>query len=170
LSPIKFLSLSLLLALPASAENQVSAGPPSESAPSANYVTVMAGTTLAYLAPEAPISGPVGDVTPMVGYGRYLTPTLAVELDFGPTFTSGGTSYTLSPGVVWAFSQTFYAAVRLLIALHPTPNFGFFPGLGATWVLPHGFSLFSEVNVATMVAQGPPDLGLSLTVGTAYSF
>ncbi|MFT3839236.1 MAG: hypothetical protein QM723_19800 [Myxococcaceae bacterium] len=141
-----------------------------ESAPR-NYVALMAGTTLAYRAPAKPFEGPQGDVSPMVGYARFVTEHVALELDVGPTFAGGGyASFTLVPGAVVEISEYLYVAMRLLVPVQPEVNFGFFPGVGATLPLSHGFVLFAEANLASMVGRGSPDLGFGLTLGSLYRF
>src|SRR4051812_18059125 len=59
-----------------------------EAAP-LNYVVAAATTTLFFKPNTGDASGWQHDVGPVVGYGRYLTPTVAVELDLGPAFARG---------------------------------------------------------------------------------
>src|ERR1700759_4602741 len=81
-----------------------------------NYVVAGVGTT----AVHRPSGGPVGhwqhDLSPSVGYGRFVTETIALELDIGPAFVRGDyASASLVPGVVWAFSAHAYAAARFVV-------------------------------------------------------
>ena len=110
------------------------------------------------------------DVTSLLGYGRQLTPTLALELDVGPTFVRGSdSSFSLTPGLVWSFHPTVYAAARFVVPVDPEVNLVLFPGIG----LSHAFGRVMpvlEVNVSSAVGRGHPDLGVSLTAGVLLFF
>jgi hypothetical protein len=143
-----------------------------EAAPAPlNYVVVGVGTT----AVHRPSGGPVGswqhDVSPSVGFGRFVTATIALELDIGPTLVRGdyaGTS--LVPGVVWAFSSYAYAAARVVVPVDPEVNLGLYPGAGLTYTFQNGIAIFAEGNVFSTVGRGAPDLGMALSAGALYSF
>jgi hypothetical protein len=135
-----------------------------------NYAALMVGTTAAYRPEGGPWDGFQNDASPMVGYGRYVTKTVAFELDLGPTFVKGHyTSFTLVPAVVWTFSSHAYLAGRFLVPVDPQSNFGLFPGLGAFRTFGR-YSPYVEVNLASYVGRGHPDLGVSLTAGVLIGF
>jgi hypothetical protein len=140
------------------------------AAPPPNYAAVMVGTTAAYRPPGGPWAGFQSDVSPFVGYGRYVTKTVALELDLGPTFVKGRYgSFGLVPAVVWSFSSHAYLAARFLVPLDPETNFGLFPGVGV--FRSYGrYSPYVEVNLASYVGRGDPDLGVSVTAGVLIAF
>ena len=140
------------------------------AAPPPNYAAVMVGTTAAYRPPGGPWAGFQSDVSPMVGYGRYLTKTVALELDLGPTFVKDRyASFGLVPAVVWTFSSHAYLAARFLVPLDPQTNFGLFPGIGVFQTYGR-YAPYFEVNLASYVGRGDPDFGLSVTAGVLISF
>jgi len=156
--------LTLLLGSVVSAR---AADPP---APPPNYAALMVGTTVAYRPNGGAWGGFQSDVSPYVGYGRYLNKAVAVELDLGPTYLKGNyTSFTLVPAVVWTFSSHVYLAGRFLVPVDPESNFGLFPGLGVFRALGR-YSPYVEVNLASYVGRGHPDLGVSLTAGVLIAF
>ena len=160
--------LLLLLACgrPATAADPPPAVPPAP----ANYVAIMIGTTLAYHPHDGEWDGFQHDETSMAGYGRYLTPKLALELDFGPTFVDGKyTSFTFVPAVVYTFSSHAYVAGRFLVPVDPELNFGLFPGIGV-FTTKGRYSPYLELNLSSYVGRGKPDLGLSLTAGLMIAF
>jgi hypothetical protein len=60
-----------------------------------------------------------------------VTKTLALELDLGPTFVKGDyASFSLVPGVVWAFSPHAYFALRCAVAVDPESAVYAAPGVG----------------------------------------
>lgn len=135
------------------------------------YVAVLAGTTLMHRAPGGSLEGPQVDLNTAVGFGRFVTKSIALELDLGVGFARGvyaGTS--MVPGVVWAFHDYFYAAARFVIPVHPQTNFGVMPGLGAIYAFKNGFAPILELNAVSMLARGAPDLGASVTIGNLYVF
>ncbi len=136
-----------------------------------NYVVASIGTTLVYQPNTGSASGWQEDLAPNVGFGRYVTDTIALELDLGPTYVSGDyASFTLIPGVVWSFSTDLYAAARFLVPIDPQVNFALFPGVGVLHTFASGISVFAELNVASTIGRGHPDLGGALTGGALYSF
>jgi hypothetical protein len=140
------------------------------AAPPPNYACLMVGTTAAYRPPGGPWDGLQKDVSPLVGYGRYVTKAVALEMDVGPTFVKGRyTSFGLVPAVVWTFSSHAYLAARFLVPVDPETNFGLFPGVGAFRTFGR-YSPYVELNVASYVGRGHPDLGVSLTAGVLISF
>jgi hypothetical protein len=140
-------------------------------APPPNYVAGFLGTTAAYRPKGGPWDGFQHDLTPLLGYGRYLSPKVALELDLGPTFVRGRyTSFALVPGVVFAFSTHVYAAARFQVPVDPETNFGLFPGLGLIHTFKNGLSPLVEVNASSYVGRGHPDFGVAVTVGVLYSF
>ena len=136
-----------------------------------NYAAVFLGTTVAYRPQGGPWDGFQHDATVLVGYGRYVSPKIALELDLGPTYVSGRyASFGLVPGVVWSFSPHVYAAARFLVPLDPEANFGLFPGVGVIHTFKNGLSPLVEVNASSYVGRGHPDFGVAVTVGVLYSF
>jgi hypothetical protein len=135
-----------------------------------NYVAGFLGTTLAYQPPGASWDGWQHDATTLVGYGRQLRPTLALELDIGPTWVSGRySSFALTPGLVWSFHPNFYAAARVAVPVDPEWNVVLLPGIGLC--RPFGRVMPTlEVNLSSAVGRGDPDLGVTLTAGLLVFF
>jgi hypothetical protein len=157
-----------LLALGVVGRPALAAEPP-PAAP-ANYVAIMIGTTLAYHPHDGEWDGFQHDESTLAGYGRYLTPKLAVEIDFGPTFVRGNyTSFTFVPAVVYTFSSHAYLAGRFLVPVDPELNFGLFPGIGI-FTTKGRYSPYLELNLSSYVGRGKPDLGVSLTGGLMIAF
>ena len=149
-----------------------SPSPAEEPAPAlpSNYVAEFLGTTLAYRPEGGPWDGWQHDATPLVGYGRQLTPTIALELDAGPTFVRGDySSFSLTPGLVWSFSPHAYAAARFVVPLDPETNFVLFPGIGVCHAFGRVMPIL-ELNVSSALGRGHPDLGVSLTAGVLVFF
>jgi hypothetical protein len=157
------LLLALFAAAPCRAED-AAASPPS------NYVAGFLGTTLAYRPHDGSAEGWQHDATTLVGYGRQLTPTLALELDVGPTFVRGSySSFSLTPGLVWSVHKNVYLAARFVVPVDPEANFVLFPGVGLCF--PFGRVMPTlEASVSSAVGRGEPDLGLSLTAGLLVFF
>lgn len=156
-------------ALIAAAAGSSSAEEPASSPPS-NYVAGFLGTTLAYRPPDEPWDGWQHDMTSLVGYGRQLTPTVALELDVGPTFVRGSySSFSLTPGVVWAFHPNVYAAARFVVPVDPETNLVLLPGLGLCRSFGRVMPTL-ELNVSSAVGRGHPDLGVSVTAGLLVFF
>jgi hypothetical protein len=159
------------LALAAMTASGVVAHAADAPGPPPNYAAAFLGTTLAYRPEGGPWDGFQHDLTPLLGYGRYVSPTVALELDFGPTYVrSHYSSFALVPGVVWAFSSHVYAAARFQVPVDPEANFGLFPGVGVIHTFKNGLSPLLEVNASSYVGRGHPDFGVALTVGVLYSF
>ena len=136
-----------------------------------NYVAALATTTPAYRPHGGPWHGFQHDLTLNVGYGRYVTKTVALELDLGPTWIRGDyTALALMPGLVWSFKPHAYAAARFVIPVDPEANFALAPGLGLTHVFANGAAPYFEVNAISYVGKGDPDLGIALTLGVLVSF
>ena len=162
--PVAAATVALALAAVASAHSaEPAAAPP-------NYAALMVGTTAAYRPEGGPWDGFQKDVSPFVGYGRYVTKTVALELDLGPTFVKGHyTSFTLVPAVIWTFSSHAYVAARFLVPVDPESNFGLFPGVGVFRSFGR-YSPYAELNLASYVGRGHPDLGVSVTAGVLIAF
>lgn len=149
--------------VPAWAE-EAGPGPPS------NYVAGFVGTTLGYRPPGGSWEGWQHDVTPLLGYGRQVRPTLAIELDAGPTFVKGVySSFSLTPGLVWSVHPNVYLAARFIVPVDPETNFVLFPGVGLCRAFGRVMPIL-EVNVSSAVGRGHPDLGVSLTAGLLVFF
>jgi hypothetical protein len=135
-----------------------------------NYAAEFLGTTLAYRPEGGPWDGWQHDATPLLGYGRQLTPTMALELDAGPTFVQGEySSFSLTPGLVWSFSPHAYAAARFVVPVDPETNLVLFPGIGVCLLFGRVMPIL-ELNVSSAVGRGHPDLGVSLTAGVLVFF
>jgi hypothetical protein len=140
------------------------------SSPPANYVAGFLGTTLGYRPEGGPWDGWQHDATPLLGYGRQLSPTVALELDVGPTFVRGSySSFSLTPGIVWAFSPHAYAAARFIVPVDPETNLVLFPGFGLCHLFGRVMPTL-ELNVSSAVGRGHPDLGVALTAGVLVFF
>jgi hypothetical protein len=164
----------LVLGAAGSAQAEEPVPPPEPAAAPAspkNYVTVLGGTTLFYVANDGTSSGWQRDLSVGAGYGRLVTPTIAVELDVVPTFIKGEYDNTvLVPGVVWSFSTKVYAAARFLVKIDPEFNFTVFPGIGVVHAFSNGFALSLELNAGSAIGKGEPDFAVALTPGVLYSF
>jgi hypothetical protein len=136
----------------------------------ANYFAGFVGTSLGYRPPGGVWDGWQHDVTPLLGYGRQLRPTVALELDAGPTYVRGSySSFSLTPGLVWSVQPNLYLAARFLVPVDPRTNLVLFPGVGVC--RPFGRVMpILELNVSRAVGRGDPDLGLSLTAGVLVFF
>jgi hypothetical protein len=144
---------------------------PARADPPPNYAAVFAGTTVAYRPPGGPFDGYQHDLTGLVGYGRYVSRTIALELDLGPTWVRGDyASFALVPGVVWAFSPHVYAAARFIVPVDPELNLALFPGVGLIHTFGDRISPLVEVNALSYVGRGHPDFGVAITVGVLVSF
>jgi len=138
--------------------------------PPSNYVAGFLGTTLDYRPPGGSWDGWQHDATTLVGYGRPLTPTVALELDVGPTFVRGSyASFSFTPGVVWSVHPNLYLAARFAIPVDPETNLVLLPGIGLSRAFGRVMPTL-EVNVSSAVGRGDPDLGVSLTAGVLVFF
>ncbi len=147
-----------------------SAGAEEASATPANYVAAFVGTSLGYRPPGGPWEGWQHDVTPLLGYGRQLSPTLAVELDAGPSYVRGSyASFSLTPGLVWSAHPNLYLAARFVVPVDPQTNLVLFPGVGVCRAFGRVMPIL-ELNLSSAVGRGDPDLGLSLTAGVLVFF
>jgi hypothetical protein len=136
-----------------------------------NYVAALVTTTPAYRPPGGPWEGFQHDLTLNVGYGRYVTKTLALELDAGPTWVSGDyAAFALMPGLVWSFHPHVYAAARFVVPVDPEINFALAPGVGLLHTFANGVSPYLELNAISYVGRGDPDLAIALTAGVLFSF
>jgi hypothetical protein len=134
-------------------------------------LTVLTSTTVASRPPGGPWDGFQSDVTLSLGYGRYFTKTLAVELDLGPTWIHGDyTSFSFMPGLVWSFDPHVYAAARFIVPVDPQTDFALAPGLGFTHVFSNGMAPYFEVNAISYVGRGDPDFGVGVTLGMTLAF
>ncbi len=160
-----------LLALAMFGTSAAGAADTAAAAAPVNYVAGFLGTTLAYRPNGGPWDGWQKDGTTLLGYGRQVTPKLALELDVGPTWVSGGgyASFALTPGLVFSFNPSVYAAARFAVPVDPETNLVLLPGVG----LSHAFGRVMptlELNLASAVGRGKPDLGVTLTLGLLVFF
>jgi hypothetical protein len=146
---------------------------PSVSAadPPASFAAIFSGTTVAFRPGGEPWDGAQSDLVLTAGLGRFVRRTLALELDLGPTFVRGDyTSFSLVPGVVWAFSPHAYLALRWPLVVDPEWTAYAAPGIGLSHTFGNGLTPVLEVNYLARVGHGPPDRGVTLTAGLLYSF
>lgn len=160
--------LSVTLVLLAATSTTATAEEPAPS-PS-NYVAGFAGTTLGYRPHRGSWDGWQHDATLQLGYGRQLRPTLALELDAGPTTVRGSYSgFSLTPGLVWSVLPSLYLAARFAVPVDPQTNLVLLPGVGACKLFGRVMPTL-ELNLSSAVGRGHPDLGLSLTAGLLVFF
>ena len=157
------LALACLVAVAATPVVHAADAPP-------NYAAVFAGTTTAYRPQGGSFGGWQHDLTGLLGYGRFVSRTVALELDLGPTWVRGDyASFAFVPGLVWCFDSHAYVAARFIVPVDPELNLVLFPGVGLT----HAFGRFSpilEVNLSRTVGRGRPDLGVAVTAGLLVAF
>lgn len=140
------------------------------SSPPANYVAGFVGTTIDYRPPGGSWEGWPHDLTTLVGYGRQITPTVALELDLGPVFVRGAYSgFSLTPGLVWSLHPNVYLAARFAIPVDPETNLVLLPGIGLSRAFGRVMPTL-ELNLSSAVGRGDPDLGVSLTAGLLVFF
>jgi hypothetical protein len=138
--------------------------------PPANYVAGFVGTTLDYRPPGGSWEGRLHDTTTLLGYGRQLSPTVALELDAGPTFASGSyQGFSLTPGLVWSLHPNVYLAARFVVPVDPETNFVLLPGIGLSRAFGRVMPTL-ELNVSSAIGRGDPDLGVSITAGLLVFF
>lgn len=170
-------SIALLLrAVPSARADEVAppAAPVAKPAPAAsplNYVVASVTTTLIFQPNQGSLQGLQYDVSPFVGFGRYVTETIALELDAGPTIVrDGDTSFSLVPAAVWSFSTHVYAAARLVVPVYHQIDLALYPGVGAIYTFKNQISLAVELNALSTIGRGKPDLSFTVTPGILYSF
>lgn len=147
------------------------AAPARADDPPPNYVAAFAGTTAGYRPSGGPWNGHQDDLVLTAGLGRYVTPTLALEVDLGPTWVSGAyAAFSVVPGVVWAFSPHAYLSARFPIAVDPDTAVFAAPGVGLSHTFASGLTPILEVNGVTRLDKSRGDLAVSVTVGVLYSF
>src|SRR5574340_676931 len=159
------IALVSLAALAAAGVVRAGDGPPP------HYLVALVATTPAYRPPGGPFDGFQHDLTPSLGFGRYVSRTLALELDAGLTYVRGHySSLSLVPGVVWSFHPTVYGALRFTVPVDPRWNVSIMPGVGAIHVFKSGLAPFLEACAFSYVGRGERDLGVGVTAGVLYSF
>jgi hypothetical protein len=161
--------LVVAFVLPATLSATQAAADDAAPAP-ANYVAGFVGTSPGYRPPGGPWDGWQHDVSPLLGYGRQLSPTVALELDAGPSYVHGSySSFSLTPGLVWSVHPNVYLAARFIVPVDPETNLVLFPGVGVCRAFGRVMPIL-ELNVSSAVGRGDPDLGLSLTAGILVFF
>jgi hypothetical protein len=170
------MNVALLLGTVTSARAD-EATPPAAPAPEAettllNYVVVAATTTLFHKPNSGSSSGWQEDIGPVVGYGRYVTDTIALELALGPSFarSSGYTGFFLVPSVAWSFSTHVYAAAHFLVESDPQLDLALSLSVGGVYSFEDQISLTLELNLESFLGRGDPDFAVAVTPGIAYSF
>lgn len=167
---MKLATMTMAAAIALASARSVRAETPAAEAP-ANYVIAIAGTTLSYKPPGESMLGPQRDLATSLGYGRFVTDSIAAELDVGLVVNGDGyIASSLTPGAVWAFHPWFYAAGRAIVIVHPEANLVLFPGLGAIKVFDSGLAATLELNLSSTVGRGDPDLGTAASIGLLYGF
>src|SRR5262245_3043716 len=135
----------------------------SAAEPPPNYVALFGGTTVAHRPPDGPWDGHQDDFILTTGLGRFVTPTLALEVDLGPTWVGGDYAvFSIVPGVVWAFSPHAYLAARFPIAVDPDTAFYAAPGVGLSHTFSNGLTPILEVNGVTRLDEPRGDFGVSV--------
>ena len=153
--------------------------PPAAEAPAPkNYVTAVIGTTPFFRPKGGPVADYIKDFNPAIGYGRYVTPKLALELDVGLTYISDAPNltYFLVPGAVYSLSTYLYAAMRAVVAINPDADSAvdvvLYPGFGGFYGLPSGLGFSLELNPAISIGQSATrgSFGVAVNLGVVYSF
>jgi len=159
------LAPSLILVLVASAAPALADGPPK------NYLGAFGGTTAAYRPSGGPWDGGQHDFALTAGVGRYVTSTLALEVDLGPTWVRGEyVAFSIVPSAVWSFSPHAYLAARFPVAVDPDTAAYAAPGAGLSHTFASGITTTLEVNGVTRLDKSRGDFGLAVTLGVLYSF
>lgn len=149
----------------------IPAGARADEPPPPNYAAVFAGTTTAYRPKGGPWDGHQHDAVLTAGLGRFVTSTVALEVDLGPTLVSGDYSaFSIVPGVVWQFSPHAYLAARFPIAVDPDSAAYAAPGIGLSHTFANGLTPILELNGVTRLDASRGDLAVTVTVGVLYSF
>jgi hypothetical protein len=145
---------------------------PAPEASPLNYVGAGVATTLFNKPNSGPARGWQENIGPVIGYGRYVTHTIALEMDLGPSYVrgSGYSGFFFVPGAVWSFSTHFYAAARFLVEADPQIDFALFPGIGGIYTFSNQVALGLELNLESFIGRGNPGLAVVVTPGIEYSF
>jgi hypothetical protein len=139
--------------------------------PPPNYVAAFTGTTVAYRPSGGPWDGHQHDLVLTGGLGRFVRPTLALEVDLGPTWVRGDyATFSVVPGMVWAFSPHAYLAARFPVAVDPDTAVYAAPGIGLSHTFANGLTPILELNGVTRLDEAQGDLGITVTLGVLYSF
>jgi len=145
--------------------------PAAAADPPPNFAAVFTGTTLAFRPGGGSWDGAQSDLILTGGVGRFVSKTVALEVDFGPTWVRREyASFSVVPGVVWAFSPHAYLAARFPITVDPESAVYAAPGFGLSHTFANGLTPLVEANFVARIGHGSPDLGETLTVGLLYSF
>ena len=136
-----------------------------------NFAAVFGATTVAFRPAGGSWDGAQHDLALTAGIGRYVSKTLALEVDLGPTWLSGDyASFSVVPGVVWAFSPHAYLAARFPITVDPDSAVYAAPGFGLSHTFANGLTPTLEANVVARMGHGRTDLAVTVTLGLLYSF
>lgn len=147
------------------------AAPAGAAEPPPNYAALFGATTVAFRPGGGSWDGAQNDLVLTAGIGRYVSKTLALEVDVGPTWIRRDyASFSVVPGVVWAFSPHAYLAARFPISVDPETAVYAAPGLGLSHTFANGLTPILEANVVTRLGHGRTDLAVSVTAGLLYSF
>ena len=107
---------------------------------------------------------------PLVWAAEPVSPPNYAAAFLGPTWVKGRyASFSLVPGVVWAFSPYAYAAARFVVPVDPERKLVLFPGLGLSRTFGRTTPIL-EVNLSSTVGKGKPDFGIAVTAGVLVGF
>jgi hypothetical protein len=149
----------------------LSSGPAAAADLPPNFAAVFGATTVAFRPASGSWDGAQSDFVLTAGYGRYVTRTLALEVDLGPTWVRGDYAFfSVVPGVVWSFSPRAYLAARFPVTVDPEVTAYAAPGFGVCHTFANGLTPLLEANLVARLGHGKPDLGVSVTLGLLYSF
>jgi hypothetical protein len=137
----------------------------------ANYLIAASGTTLLYQAAQKPLAGPQGDVSPEIGYGRFLTDSFALEFLASASFGGGNpTSLSLAPGGMWMLSESVYTGGWAVVSVRPKVDVALAAGIGGMLSISDRIAAFAEADLISALSHGSPDAALGVMAGAFYSF
>jgi hypothetical protein len=161
----------LILSARTLAADDTSATPPAASRKGHLYGVALLASTLVYRPPGGSFEGPQKDISPALGAGYFLSDTLAIELEVGPTLVTGKyRSFGFRPALSWNFRSFMYVAARFVVPVDPELDLVVLPAFGLTHTLAKGIAPFFEVGLASAVGRGEPDFGLVHLLGLTYLF
>lgn len=143
----------------------------SDDASSPWYAWVGVATTALYVPNSGPVEGPLGDVSPGVAIGYYVSGSVSLELSVGVTvLVDGGYAATgVGPSIVWAVNDNVYLAGRVYVPVHPDVNLAVIPSIGVCQAFGH-VAPYLELGVGSTVGRGQPDLAVAPSAGVTFLF
>jgi hypothetical protein len=137
----------------------------------ANYLIVSAGTTLLHHGAQGSLTGPLNDASSGLGYGRFVTDTIALEIIANATFAAGpSTSFDLTPGAMVMLTDNVYAGGWAILSVRPKFGVALATGVGGMLSVSERVAVFGEVDLVSALGRGGPDAAVALTGGAFYSF